>query len=347
MKTLKNLLSVAIATCLIPASTIAASSSQTRVESFLSTQKQVLIECSGSGYEQINSASGALLPLKNPMGLSILSLCNRGNDLFALCGSRGQYKIFTSKDGDSWTETKVPLPALKDGKIRMLANDQLTVLVNFNAGECFVLENGTWHPFSITRPAKTWWSDKPKVALLGSTLYMGVDRGEWGGNLQAIDLHTGKWTVVTELGSEPVRDLFVSADKTLWVVQGLFHFNVLTGKIWKKSVKGWTLLSSAGGKKNLNYPVADACFAGLAQSSKGAFYLVAYDIYDPKRMTCGLSISRLDNGIWKRITKWIPSRPGVRGLTISAGNRAVVPTEEEGIILWDLSTDKTNLVALP
>jgi hypothetical protein len=180
-----------------------------------------------------------------------------------------------------------------------------------------------------------WLRFGPRHALLvGETVYLGYDGGEWGGGLRRLSLITGEWDELEQKARSPITDLKFAADGKLWVVHGLAHLGpyygwvrVFDGKTWK------TLCESVAKGENWDLPAA--VLDALAFDPKG----------NPWLLSSNLGLIRQEAGKWVRATPDWPVE-GVAGLHITASGVAVIGTRGSGVLLFDIKTGKMRRIAL-
>jgi hypothetical protein len=165
-------------------------------------------------------------------------------------------------------------------------------------------------------------------------LYLAFDRGEWGGALYAVDLTTGK--AEAQPGPDlPLRDLTLSPTGELWAVRGLAHLSLLEGDLRELSGTQWKLHA------------ASEPGAGAALLPKTSLDALAFDGAGAPVLLSGAQglLRRAPSGAWEPLLTGWPRFVYVQDLELSEG-RAVIATDDAGLVVVDLATGKAGRVVL-
>lgn len=225
--------------------------------------------------------------------------------------------------------------------------------------------DGTWQHWPL--PTQGAPGAKPRsrtrIALMGSKLYLGFYRGEWGGGIATLDLASRAWSEAPtseeiEKGL-PVHGFKRDPSGTLWVVEGLGHMSSREGSIRVLKQDGWVDFAKVLGRfdyktealvaterKNWDEPVS--VFMDLAFDATGQVHL----------LTRSLGILRYEHGKWHRLTKkwfdfyfhvrepemFVSSYPGEFALVDD--DTAILAADDFGVLVWDLVSEKITRIPI-
>jgi hypothetical protein len=174
--------------------------------------------------------------------------------------------------------------------------------------------------------------------LAGGALYLGYDRGEWGGALLALDVLTGRCARMKLRAGWglPIRDLRSGPGTALWVVEGLAHLSGREGRLSRSEGKGWRTLCSSSREGRVAWDLSPACLDAVDFDGKGRLVLLSGD----------LGLVRLDGNRWTRLTPDWPRFAFVSCLHVTPAGVAVVGLYDAGVLLIDLKSRLARRVAL-
>jgi len=208
--------------------------------------------------------------------------------------------------------------------------------------------SGDWKKVVLLNSKDAWGVSVTAASRDGKSLYVGFDRGEWGGGMIRIDLATGARTAIEKRGvglcegdlnsdCDPVTGLIPDPGQDNCVIAsaGLSHFSTwgrvlrVCGDEVSVIYKDEHIEHYPGG----DFPVSVPFFA-LAPSPKG-FWTVSYDkIYrfENDRLAQSFDFPKLEsmNGIW--LSRAVPGLAVIRtdvnwGMSLSGYTPFVVSTE--------------------
>ena len=287
---------------------------------------------------RIDAKAGRAEPFTLPGCTRVVAL-SAGSPPAALCTSDAGVQVVL-KSGDTLRAVPGPTalaPAAVGGLLLAVDGEGVVVLSGTTA---FVHEGADYRRLEVTVPKTPATMGGPNHALLaGRTLYLGYDRGEWGGALVAVDLDAGSSRLLpgtTEL-ELPVHDLLRAPDGRVHVVRGLAHLGLREGELAVIEAGTTRTLASTGqGDAGSHWALPPADFDALAFDAAGHAYL----------SSGALGVLRLDGERWVRLTPSWPDHVYLRGLAI-VGDTVFVGTYDAGVVVWDVSTGKATRVPLP
>jgi len=273
----------------------------------------------------------------------------------------GLLRLVARKDGTAALESPTAsrtIPGMRwdsDRDLRfnrpvLAANGAVMVVVD--EGKIHRFQNGAWNSVALEvsgQPVEAWVS---RAFLDGSTLYVGTDKGEWGGSLIAADVSTGKGTVVSAAweDSSNVADIDRGPDGRIYVTTGCVHMDgwgalyVQDGASWRQLAR---TTSDYDGLRDV--PRADWMAKLNERNRRGTeawelpptgFSALAFDAEGRPCLLCetfGLFRRESDGG-WSWLTPgWPNFGADVTDLAI-VGEKAVISARSAGVIVVDLET---------
>ena len=181
-------------------------------------------------------------------------------------------------------------------------------------------------PLSMSEPLAS-----DPVLVTDSTLFVGYDRGEWGGALFSTNLSTGQ---VESLGIKfPVTDLKIDPAGRLWLTGGLAHGCRRSGYVWRRADRVWSTILATDNhcRENVSeglapWPLPVDPIESIAFDRAGVPYV----------LSGRLGVVRYDAGAWTPVAPFWPSQEpvAVRGLQILSDSTFVIATRDGGVLLW-------------
>ncbi len=230
----------------------------------------------------------------------------------------------------SATPQPTPLLAASDAVIALQLRDKL-----------HAYDGARWSEVTITGIAEspaTLGLLANDALLHGGTLYLGFDRGEWGGALYAVDPATGKAT--KQPGPDlPVRDLAVDPKGDLWAVRGLAHLGLRDGDLRVLRQGKWRIVAATdpGGPSRGWDVIAETPFDAVTFHAAG----------DPLLLSGSRGILRKSSGqTWQSALQGWPSDFVYLNDLEIEGSLAVIATADAGVLLVELGTSTGRRVAL-
>jgi hypothetical protein len=252
------------------------------------------------------------------------------------------------------------------------------VLVLFAAPWIHRYEHEVWTSVKLDLGPDTLLYAPGRALLVGRKLYLGVDKGEWGGQLIVADIDTGrgeldcrKWND----GPWNVTDIDRGPDGKIYVTCGIAHGGVeaslliaFDGTTWSRTL--WAdekvgeqpldgeIVEEADGSLTLHKYAEEERIARVRHSIvRGAegtsvpranFQALAFDDQErPCVLSSSLGLLRQEeSGEWSWLTPgWPRHGPWVTDLAF-VGKKAVITSRDAGVIVLDLKTLEVERVRL-
>lgn len=273
-------------------------------------------------------------------------------------GSRGEQRTLLVARGDAWESLPVP-PGFTDGN---LVTDGSTLAL-VGASDVALSEDGaTWR--TVTGAV----IDRPNTMVLhGGRLYMGFDRGEFGGGLEVVDLRTSPPTRTGGLSqtSLPVRSIEAHGPR-VWVLEGLAHMGLSLGRLRRFEGGVETTVLACDGLSDeerrsctygcvgmVRWPYEATAFETMALDDRGRPHIVTFGsatlrIGEPRRPNDVAGLVRVeDDGSITRLTPSWRYRSEYWMRMRLHGDIAVLGGSDYGVLLWPLVGDTVRTVCLP
>lgn len=295
---------------------------------------------------QWDAQKSELQPFKLGGSKEIYAACqdNSGNAVL-LCKFEDRVVVRRQR-GNIWTTLEVPLSVVMRPDIFKLATDGKLLAMASPVHE-FVLAENNWSELKRPESKKIAGSLRlpdgviTGLALRRGIIYRSIDRGEWGGEVNSIDLTTGQ-RLVLHSGSIP----FLAQTRTgeLWFIErnvfgsSLFSFN---GELHLEStIQGfrWDLLDKISNHFRTppleeihareNWKLAPTYFLGLKCLDDGSVMVA----------TKNYGLMKYKAGAWEKVSAYWPEESWIRlyGLEITPDQIAVLPVYKRGLIFYDL-----------
>jgi hypothetical protein len=181
------------------------------------------------------------------------------------------------------------------------------------------------------------------VLLDGRSLYLGYDRGEWGGALVVVDIESGNSDIAPAgiHGHDlPLRDLALAPDGRLWVVRGLAHLGVDQGELGVLDGGMMTTVAASSGKRAgpvRHFALASSAFDAVAFDASGRTLL----------LTGRHGVLRREGEGWTQLTRGWPEKDYVYVQDLEVEREwLVIATYDAGVLLWNLRSGEVRRVAL-
>ncbi len=246
------------------------------------------------------------------------------------------------------------------------------VLVLFTPGTIHRYENGVWSSVAIELGEHKLKGHPGHCVLDERRLWLGIDKGEWGGQLFSVSIDSGKWlgpaNDLTDSGFDCVHDLALAPDGGVRVVCGLAHLGLRSGGLLTLDpTKATYRVRSFGGAftRLIDGPAgtlveelaADRIARlrsefvrkdGVWNAPPTSFEAVAFDARGRAVLLCD-SLGLLRESApdaWEWLTPGWPDRGSGASDLIIVGDTAVVASTRAGVLLVNLETGGANRVAL-
>jgi hypothetical protein len=278
-------------------------------------------------------------PVQLPGGRKVIALATGPDERpLALCRQDEELILVRREDGE-WRRLELPKEVRESAEDPGLCDDESSMVLLGN-GKAFQLAEGTWTSVPLKeRPETASIRGRPNhLLLLGRKLYLGFDRGEWGGGLLLLDVKTGEWQEI-KLGEGldlPIRDLTTDPQGKIWVVEGLNHLGLRQGRLSRFDGKGWKVFCDSSPEHTASWNLPPASLDALSFDSDCRPYLLSGE----------LGLVRHDGEKWARVTPGWPDYMIVQGLQITRGGVAVIGAYDAGVMLLDLRTKRVRRVVL-
>lgn len=170
---------------------------------------------------------------------TILDLAETHSSLHVIVQRDDSYFHLTkNKHEDKWTTTPLFPDFNKIKKFRLVANDNLLVIITVD--EIFFKEpNSIWKKIAIDSLVDAFYTSNyniPQHCLITENgLYLGYDNGEWGGALAEIPISKGNSKTFGKgkfILDYNIKGLEYSSKGTLWIASGLSHLAIRESGIY-------------------------------------------------------------------------------------------------------------------
>jgi hypothetical protein len=227
--------------------------------------------------------------------------------------------MFLAADGDA------AVVVGKDGIARAELNNEAAVWVPWPSKS-----DGFWGQHSL---------------LVGTNLFVGSDAGEFGGELNRIDIRTGESDKVF-LDTEPrlklfgqglpIKSLVMRPDGKIWILEGLGHLTLREGRLHQLSDGICSLFCSSCDSQLVNWKLPPAIFKSLAFDSQGR----------PIVLTADFGLVRYENGAWTRLNPDWPGLLPVNKLLMSSDDEALIGAYRAGVVVLNLRSGRARRVII-
>jgi hypothetical protein len=295
--------------------------------------------------------SGQATPLRVPGLDEVTDVSTFRGQPVALGLVSGRRVLLVLKSG-RWQRLTVPSGLGPSGGILISGSEQWLVLLERQRGVVHWTANTAWRTQRLGLPVH----GTIHLAVVQDRLFVGHERGEFGGGLVALDLQTGTSVAVLPMSqcTTPVKALERGADGHLWVVQGQCAMDdrrgrvlVLQGTTWKtvasSDASATTSAPVEGGGRcgdapfdlsNINWSFEPAAFSGLSFDERGR----------PVVLTHPVGLVRLEGGRWRRLVDpWtLAPESGCWNFVKLIGRHAVLGTPGQGMAILDFESGRTS-----
>jgi hypothetical protein len=280
----------------------------------------------------LDLATGTTRDIGLPGAGDILGLATAGGVRFALRGAVGGKLALYERAGEAWAERALPPELTYDGKTPLVLEGDGDRLVLWTPVRLFLRAGGTWKASAVEAPPPELRGFATHHIVVGHRLYLGTNKGEWGGVLASLDLASGRWRAEgTE--TDPVTGLAVDPAGRLWVSRGQSHLgidagtlHVLEGDVWRRTTFSVGKLRDDEPLSPGDWNLGDTSFDGVGFGPDGRVYLLTGRL--------GLVTRDARGGGW-RPALGFSAFAYTTGLVI-AGTTAVISTFDAGVIAWGL-----------
>lgn len=313
---------------------------QPQIKQIFEWNKKVIVEAGGIFYKlDINTATAK--PIFCPGDRQLVSLTSKGEQDLALCKDLRGYYLF-SYSGKDWDILNTP----KD--LNLLTYSSIFIadkhsMVFLSEKFIFKKSDSDWEKISISQAFKSFSNLlAERYLLFENNLYIGHDKGEWGGGLVCLDITTGKSKIISEQKEEslgtPIRDLKIDPSGKLWIVEGLAHLGISNGTISMYDGEKVEIFASNTfhNKGNfVNWPFEATAFDCLSFSNQ-----------IPYLLTGSLGLLEYKNRKWKRLTLNWPNFTNVSSLYMLNKDTAIIGLYDAGVLIWHRGSNNFKRITL-
>lgn len=191
-------------------------------------------------YYVCDTLKGRLTRLHIANDTAILDLAETKSFIHAITKRRSSYVLVTkNRNHHSWSSENLFSGFQKIQKFKLVANDSLLTLVT--SEKIYTKRpNSKWQEISIDSildKSHMLFNKMPEHCLLTMTsLYLGFDKGEWGGSLWEIPISTEKGIALSKgklILEDNIKALEYSSQGVLWVATGLAHLSLRESGIYR------------------------------------------------------------------------------------------------------------------
>lgn len=291
---------------------------------------------------------GSVADIALPGAVEPIAVAAGGERLLVLAKTSGGKSELFERSAGGWQPVSVPASVQLDPKQPSLLAVEGETIVILSGTRLHRSESGKWTSRQVPKRDGKFPGFPKHCVLHQKRLYLGSDRGEWGGELVSLDLDGLAWRDEPPTGVKPgldlpVRDVRIDRKGALWVVRGLAHLGLHEGMLHRLDAHGFQLIASSN-RAIGKHPTERGGDWNLDGTS---FDAIAFDEQNrPHLLTGSLGVVRRDaKGGWSRLTPSWPDFAYVQGLSI-VGSTAVIGTYDAGLVLLDLGTGATRSVSL-
>lgn len=181
-----------------------------------------------SSYYVVDLKTNTLNPLVIPGCSNIRSLADNTKVAFALCSNDQRLVLLSAIQGavNRWNAEPLPVDRYANGNYLLVASENHLAMLS---GEDIYWQptGGKWHKTTMPSPDSMEIKAAPMHALLtNESLFLGFDKGEFGGGLVSIRLDaltTNPLEDSKDLSSMNVIGIVRGVAGTIWVAGGLSH----------------------------------------------------------------------------------------------------------------------------
>jgi hypothetical protein len=292
------------------------------------------------------------VPLLIPGAARVVDVAMRGDTPLALVATARGLALAT-REAAGWSIDPVPEPGRQADEVVLAARPDAVALLS--PSHLHLLRGGAWTSVAVApspaHPQLASTRASRHAALLSDHLLLGLDAGEWGGALLALDLASGTWTPAAG-PPDPVTDLLVERGDAVWVSGGLAHLSGVQGSLLRVDPYAWAMIAQVRGSVRILGPGQSQPRSGINVSANWAHGPASFDAlaFDREgRLVVGTG----ELGLFRREgTRFVPLTPRwPRGLRLTGlvmeGSLAVIATSHRGVVLWDTRAGKARRIDLP
>ncbi len=287
---------------------------------------------------EINTKKQTAVPIHFVGGRSLFAMATAFGKPYALGGVKGrELELFSRLENGKWSRMEVPKneDELTENYNVMVGNDNLLVLLGENFYKVYDGNNWNFRKYHSKLRKSSWDS----YIIWENDVYIGMNRGEWGGGLFKLNLSSGKWQqVYKESLHGPVTDICLSPDGSLWIVCGISHLVIVNGQLSQLTREGIkdVLHVSKHEATSANWKHKPTNFTALRFNSNG----------EPVILTPVVGLLVYRKGNWHRLTPDWPMVPYLSSLLIVNDSEYIFGTLGKGVVYIDLQRKNEHVFRL-
>lgn len=303
---------------------------QPRIEKIFYWDNHIVVQ-TGNFFFDLNIAEGRAIPIYFVGERSLVSATTALGKPYAMARSGVLFHRSGTRD---WDMIEIPEAKSNDRDGSYLVVGDAKRLVSLGRRSFMIYNGKSWITHQYSR--EFYPENGDPCALRKDKLFLGKNKGEFGGGLYMLDLSSGKWT---KLNDRRITDIQQAPDGTLWVTSGLSHLSGRTGEVASVTDSGivdQVLVSNFDGS-TVNWSFDATDFQAVQFTQQG----------DPVVLTPHLGVLTLRENKWVRLTPKWSQHVYLSSLLRVDEHRFVIGTYDAGVVVIDLKnqTEKTIKLA--
>tara|TARA_R110002073_G_scaffold177151_1_gene334895 strand:+ start:6505 stop:7722 length:1218 start_codon:yes stop_codon:yes gene_type:complete len=271
--------------------------------------------------------------LRAPDGLKVLDLATGANSSRLALAQGEEGGALLEHTGSGWKPLALLPEAISEvsASARLIADGDNVLIVDRST--LWFRQDSTWARMALPDDSQVAPIASDTLLLVGSRLYVGTQRGEYGGLLAAFDLDTSSNTAVLVKEASvlelalPVWAMVADAQGQIWAACGLAHLGRREGRVMKFRDDKWAVFAHSDSKSapNSSWNLPPAAFVSVQLDHEGR----------PLVLGRGTGLAKFTGVGWRRIgTNW----PDFHHVDDRLGGSIVFPNEPDRFVLIDQNT---------
>lgn len=312
---------------------------QPRLSRMFSWDGRVIAQ-SRNGFHLIDMDADRALPVISPGDRTTAGMGTHRGTPVALLRDGASHRLYSRSNG-RWEMERIP----ETHAGAMLVCSQTHLVLVFPGGLCWRTE-GAWFtsPLSDIEPVDVrgdshYFLDGTRHYLLdGERLLIGRNRGEWGGDLISVDIHSGQHVSLAPVRGVPVCDMQIDRQNRVWVAQGLAHMGGIQGYLHVRDGQGWTCVASVSNLNGgaMNWELPPSSFDAISFAPSGVLHMLGGSV----------GLVRLKEDHWERLIPNWPEHVYVRCLHMVSDDLALIGLFDGGVLVADLAAQTLKRIIL-